>query len=98
MTLPKVHYIQVPLEKQTLDDAIDWLTDLFGEPAFMSRSYDEVTGKKPVAHDPDRIYTTDYWWDAYVEVTSNRAFFCIKEHDDVALLFKLTFGGSNADS
>jgi len=90
-----IHTIEVPVNAECIDRAGRWLAERLGEPGWKSKPRTNEHGD--VAFDASRIYMEDVLWDAYVNPSSFRAFFLIKENDNLAMLFKLTFGGQNAD-
>ena len=89
-----IHTIEVPTDNyQLVEDASAWLTERLGEPPWKDKPR---TAEEPsLSWDPTLLLREEYSWDAYVNPADFRAFFRIKNHDDVALLFKLTFGGKN---
>lgn len=89
-----IHRIEVPISTEVIKDANEWLRAKLGESAMMARPTKDVLGNRPPAYDPTHLFCSEYLWDAYVDPTSFKAFFQIKGNDDIALLFKLTFGGT----
>lgn len=89
-----IHTIEVPTDDyDRIEDASAWLAERLGEPSWKSKP--QFSEGAPSPFDPSLLETADYDWDAYVNPADFRAYFRIKGHNDVALLFKLTFGGTN---
>lgn len=87
---PKIHVIEVPIVKDRIADANEWLKERLGDATWKITA----NGAVPI-EDPDFLMMRDHVWDGYILPQSFRAFFRIKGHDDIALLFKLTFGGTS---
>lgn len=90
-----IHTIEVPVNEELINRAGRWLEERLGDPGWKSKPHINEGGD--MAFDPARIYMEDVWWDAYVNPASFRAFYIIKEHTDIAMLFKLSFGGTGED-
>jgi len=91
----KINKIEVPVDQDIVGEASRWLEERIGPSALMARPLKDLMNEDP-SYDPTCLFTSDYLWDAYVDPGSFKAYFQIKGHDDLAMLFKLTFGGSSA--
>lgn len=89
----KIHTVEVPLDGEIIEAAQIWLTKHLGHKAQMARPLKDFQSDT-VGFDPTLIFTTEHKWDAYVDPSSLKSFFLIKDNSEIAMLFKLTFGGT----
>lgn len=93
-----IHKIEVPVSAAVAKDASDWLRARLGESAIMARPTKDIVEGQSLPYDPTYLFCSEYLWDAYVDPSEFKAYFQIKGNDDIAVLFKLTFGGRDDNS
>jgi hypothetical protein len=87
-----IHEVQVPLRQK--NEAMEWLSEHLGLPAMMAAPARMLmSDRHQHYYDASLLETTNYQWDGFFDPGHERLVFRIKDHDQEAMVFKLTFGG-----